>query len=435
MYFDFPFQKTLYLILLLTLFQNYFMNIQSLLVFISFLFLFSCQTSKQTEDTEKDISERVVQIQQKHKQDSIQRAFCECLIDSTNNEEILKNIDNFLAQNIDINNPCNFPEEVVSGVAEAMLINMGVSISNRILRTRFKKRSAKVNTVPKNYPILMLFNEDTAMIRQLVSRGADLNAKTKDIISLTNYYVSKNELENVKFVLSLGAKAEEINIVTNDEKMIDFLIENGAKKENIDKIILLENDNYKKLAEKYKINLSKTTCEEFNTISKVTQFQKINFERTKWLLENGVEASCIDGDFLEAIISENFDGRFFNSRTKKKPNQHTRKEWIELVGKYNINWNQCASFGKSPLMLAVEKHDKELIQSLLNQNADANFACGFAGQNKTAKDTIEKEIQYAEKNEEGKREREKEKYNTKSKKKYTTYINKLNEIKKLLKQK
>lgn len=411
------------------------MKISALLLVFSFsflLFISSCQTTKNSENTEDNISERIAQLLQQQKQDSLQRAFCNCLVDSTNREETLKNIDNFISQKIDINIPCNLKEEVVSGSLERLFVNMGVSISNRILRTKFKKRGKKTNTILKEYSILMLFSEDTTIIRQLVNRGANLDDKTKDISSLPEYYVSQNELENLKFVLSLGAKADEIIINTDNEKMIDFVIEKGGKNENIDKIALFKKENYKKTSKKYKIDLSKTTCQEFNTISKTTQFQKINFERTKWLLESQVDASCIDGSFLEDIINESFDGRIYNSRTKKKANQHTRKEWIELVGKYNANWNQCISFGKNPLILAVEKHDKDLIKTLLNQKAEASFACAFAGQQKTAKDAIEKEINYSKNNETRKIEREKEKYSKKDAKKHAAYMQTLNEIKELL---
>ncbi len=418
------------------------MKINSLVLVFSISFIFSClisscQTAKNAEDSEQeDTAEKLAQLVQKHKQDSIQNAFCDCLVeDSINREDKLKNIDNFLSQKVNINLPCGFKEEVNSNVAETALINMGVAISNRILRTKFRKRQTKTNTILKNYPILMLFNDDTSMIEQLVSRGANLDIKTKDIVSLPEYYVSQNELKNLQFCLALGAKAEEIRIFTSNEKMIETLIEKGAKTENIDKPTLFENDNYRKLAEKYKIDLSKITCIEFSQIVEVKKFSKINFERTEWLLANGVSSSCVTNKFLEDVIDENFDGRIFSTRTKKKPNQHTRKEWIEMLGKYGVNWNKCTSFGKSPLMLAVEKHDKELIQMLLNQSADINFACNFAGEKKTAKDILEKEIKYAKESELRKKERKKENYSKKEATKHADYMKKLDEIKVLLEQK
>ena len=409
---------------------------KNLFLFTSLLFLlfiFSCQTAKKAEDAEESQSEKLAQQAEQHQQDSLQNSFCECLIkDSINSETRLNTIDVFISQKIDINIPCRFEEEKISNSAETAFVNMGVAISNRFLHTNFRKRNSKVNTVTKNYPILMLFSEDTFMIRQLVQRGANLDTKTKDIASLPDYYVSQNKLEYVKFVLKLGAKTEEINISSNNEKMLDFLIEKGAKTSSIDKIILFKEENYKKLAEKYKIDLSKITCEEFDKISKVTQFQKINFERTKWLLENNISPSCINGAFLVDIIEENFDGRIYSSQNKQKSNQHTRKEWIELLEKYTINWNQCASFGKNPLMFAVEKQDIELIKILLNQKANPNFACSFAGKQKTAKNILEETIKYAENNEMHKKEEEKDKYTKKDAEKHTTYINKLIEIKVLL---
>ncbi|WP_375561378.1 hypothetical protein ACE193_02160 [Bernardetia sp. OM2101] len=411
------------------------MKIQYLFLVFSLsllLFIFSCQTAKKTEDVEESHTEKLAQLLQQQKQDSLQRAFCKCLVDSTSRDETIKNIDNFIAQNVDINIPCSLKEEVVSGALERLFVNMGVAVSNRLLRTKFKKRGKKTTTILKEYPIVMLFSEDTIMIRQLVNRGANLDTKTKDVGSILENYVSQNELENIKFVLSLGAKTENLIIQTNDEKTLDFLIENGAKTENIDKVSLFEEENYKQLAEKYKIDISKITCEEFTQLSKITQFQKINFERTKWLLENNVDASCMDGIFLEKIIDENFDGRVYSNRTKKKANQHTRKEWIELVAKYNVNWNQCGSFGKNPLILVVEKHNTELLKTLLNQKANPNFACSFAGQQKTAKYAIEKEINYAENNEKRKKEREKEKYSKKDAEKHAIYLKKLQEIKELL---
>ncbi len=372
-------------------------------------FIFSCQTAKKVEEAEESQIEKQAQLLQNQKQDSLQIAFCECLLDSVNNEQKLETIDNFISQNIDINRPCSLEEELPSNVAETALINMGVSVSNRILRTKFKKKSSTSKTILKSYPILMLFSEDTSMIRQLVSRGANLNIKTTQVFSLPEYYVNQNKLELLKFALSLGAKSEEIEIFTANEKTLDFLIQNGADKNNIDKITLFEKDNYEELAKKYEIDLSKTTCKEFNKIVKVTQFQRINFERTKWLLENKIDVSCINGSFLEDIIDENFDGRIFSTRGKKKPNQHTRKEWIELLENYPVNWNQCLSFGKNPLIVAIEKHDIELIESIIKQKADPNFACEFAGKRKTAKDMIDKKIQQKQENETRKKEDKKRK--------------------------
>jgi hypothetical protein len=405
----------------------------SLLLFIILFFIFSCQTTKKAEEAEENQADQLAQKLEQQKQDSLQTAFCECLIkDSISREEKLQRIDNFISQKIDINLPCPFEEEISGSLAETALINMGVAISNRVLRTKFSKRGAKTNIITKNYPILLFFAEDTTMIRQLVIRGANLDSKTKDVASLPEYYVSQNELKNLEFVLSLGAKTEELIIRSNNEKMINFLIEKGAKRNNIDKITLFQKDNYKKLAEKYNIDISKTTCEEFNRISKINPFQKIDFERTEWLLENGIEAACIDGLFLESIIDENFEERSFSTKKNKKPNLYTRKEWIELVGKYNVNWNQCASFGKNPLMLAVEKHNIELIKLLLNQKANPTFACTFAGQQKTAKDLIDKEITYTEEEEMRKKESTKNNYSKKDAEKHTAYMKKLNEIKELL---
>lgn len=416
-----------------SLFQNYFMTIKSLLLTFAILFIFSCQTAKKAEDAEENQAEQLDQKLQQQKQDALQNAFCECLVnDSTSRDEKLQNIDNFISQKVDINFVCSFDEEVQSNSAETALINMGVAISNRILRTKFRKKGSKTNIITKNYPILMLFSEDTAMIRQLVSRGANLDTKTKDVVSLPSYYVSQNELKKLEFVLSLGAKTDEIKILSNNEEMLDFLIENGAKAQNIDKITLFEKDNYKKLAEKYKIDINKISCEEFDKISKVTQFQKINFERTAWLLKNGVTISCIDGSFLENIIDENFDGRIYSNHSEKNSDQPTRKEWIKLVGKYNISWNQCASFGKSPLVLAVEKQDTELIKMLLEQKASSDFACDFAGQKKTVKEILDQKIESTTNNEIRKKENEKEKYTKRDAEKHADYMKKLNEIKALL---
>ncbi len=401
------------------------------LVFCSSL-LSSCQTAKQAEDAEENQVDKITLKLEQEKKDSLQIAFCNCLVeDSVNKEQKLQNIDSFISQNIDINIPCSFEEEVVSHLAETALLNMGVAISNRVLLTKFKKRTSKVNTILKNYPVLMLFSEDTTMIRELVARGAILDNKTIDVVSLPEHYVIENDLKSIEFVIDLGAKIEEIRLFTSNEKTLDFLIAKGAKIDNIDKVSLFEKENYRALKEKYKIDLSKTTCEEFNQLSKVTQFQKISFERTKWLLENKTDASCIDKNFLEDIINKNFDERIL-TKTARKSNQPTQKKWIELMGEYAVNWNQCASFGKNPLMLAVEKHDIELIKLLLSQKANPDFACNFAGRQETAKHILEEKIISAQKNEVSKREREGKKYNKKDEEKHAVYMNRLNEIKVLL---
>lgn len=411
------------------------MKINYFFLFIFLLSIFSCQTAKKAEDSEENQAEKLAQQIQHQKQDSLQTAFCECLVkDSLSNQQRLSIIDNFIAQKIDINLPCSFEEEVVSGSAETALINMGVAISNRILRTKFRKRTSKVNSITKVYPILMLFSEDTSMINELVNRGANLDTKIKDVVSLPEYYVSQNNLENLQFVLGRGVNTEEINITTNNEKIIDFLIEKGAKTENIDKQTLFKEENYKQLAKKYKIDISKMTCDEVNNLSRANQFRKINFERTAWLLENGISIDCIQGDFLEDVIEEHFDNQSFDSKSQKQITSSTRNEWIALLGKYNVNWNQCASFGKSPLMLAIEKHNKELIQLLLNQNADIEFTCEFAGQKKTPLTILENEMKYVIENEQHKKERKKEKYSKKDMENYNKYLSNLNEIKELLKK-
>lgn len=418
------------------------MNNYSLLTFIGiFLFLFSCQSSQHSkqEENEAQLAETLKKFQAENQEkiqiaDSIHQEFCSCLVqDSISTKKRLEMIDNFLAQNVNINMPCSFEENQSYKSVGDLLTNMGVAVSNFVLRTKFSKKSSS-KTVRTDYPILMLFSEDTAFVRLLVERKANINASTNDIISLPSYYTSKNNLSKLQFTLNLGAKADEIKILTNNEKMIDFLIEKGAKTQNIDKIALFEKDNYQKLAEKYKIDLSTTSCKEFNSIVEMGKFRKINFERTEWLLKNGVSSSCIDGEFLEHIINEDFEGRIYSS-SKKKSNEHTQQEWVELLGKYNVNWNQCNVFGKTPLTLAVEKQDINLIASLLNQKANPDFMCEFAGRKNNTKDALKESMEYAENNEARKKEREKEKYTQKDAEKHANYLKKLNEIKNLLEAK
>ena len=408
------------------------MNINFLpLLFILFV-IFSCQTAKQVEDADESQAEQLAQRLAQQKKDSLQLVFCDCLVDSLTNEQRLKKIDVLLSQNIDINIPCDFEEEEFSSSAGTALLNAGISISNRVLRTNFRKRSSKSRTVTKTYPVLMLFNEDTAMVREFVNRGASLDVKTSDMPSLPSHYASQNDFEKLKFTLALGADAEKIDVYTNNEKMIDFLLEKGAKTENIDKTSLCKDDNYERLAKKYNADFSKTTCKEFKNIVEVTNFRRINFERTEWLLKNGAKPSCIDGRFLESILDEDFDSKIYSSNKKQKPNQHTKNEWVEMVSKYDVNWNQCTTFGKTPLLLSIEKHDIDLIKILLKEGADPNFACEFAGQKRTVQDALEKTIQYAEENEQRKKEQEGNKYSQKDAAKHAAYLQKLDEIKKLL---
>ncbi|WP_338766772.1 hypothetical protein WAF17_04490 [Bernardetia sp. ABR2-2B] len=400
-----------------------------------FLFIFSCQTAKKVEDIEDDKAQQLAQRLQQQKQDSLQQTFCECLVeDSISNEKLLKNIDNYLAQEVDINIPCDFEEVGGSNSAETALVNLGVSISNKLFRTKFRKRQTKIKMVTKSYPVLLLFSEDTMMVRQLVGRGANVNKKTKDNFSLVEYYINQDDFQKTQFVFDLGAKTDRLRIFSSNEKILDFLVEKGADTQKFDKTTLFKGDNYKKLAEKYEIDLSKTNCEEFGEIVEVSNFRKLNFERTKWLLENSVSSSCMKGDFLEKVISENVDGKVYSSNRKKKPNQHTRKEWIDLINKYDVNWNQCTNFGKTPLLLAVEKRDIELVKTLLSKNADPNFACLFAGKKINAKESLAKTIKYAADNEMRKKEREKEDYSKKDEDRHTAYMKKLDEIKILLEQ-
>ncbi len=416
------------------------MTTYSLLTFIGIFFLFSCQTSQHAkqEENEAQLAETLKKFQEENTEkiqiaDSIHKEFCSCLVqDSISVKKRLEMIDNFLAQNVNINIPCSFEENHSYKSVGDLLTNMGVAVSNFVLRTKFSKKSSS-KTVRTDYPILMLFSEDTTFVRSLVERKANINASTHDIISLPSYYASKNDLPKLQFTFNLGAKAEEIKILTNNEKMIDFLIEKGAKTQNIDKITLFETDNYQKLAEKYKIDLSTTSCKEFNSIIKTGSFRKINFERTEWLLKNGASSSCIDGEFLEHVINEDFEGRIYGS-SKKKTNEHTQQEWIELLGKYNVNWNQCNVFGKTPLTLAVEQQDINLITSLLNQKANPNFMCEFAGRKSNTKDALKETMEYAQKNEVSQKEIRKEKYSQKDAEKHVAYMTKLNEIKVLLEQ-
>ena len=211
------------------------MKIHYLLTFTLLFIFYACQTAKNIEDDNDNKTDIKAQQMAQWRQDSLQRVFCDCLVeDSISHEEKLKNIDLFLSQNADINRPCSLEEEVISSSAETALINLGVSISNKVFRTKFRKRSSRVSTVTKSYPILMLFADDTVMLRQLVERGANLDIKTSDIVSLPSYYVSQDDLEKLQFTLTLGANTEKIELFTNNEKTIDFLLSQGGKTENID---------------------------------------------------------------------------------------------------------------------------------------------------------------------------------------------------------
>lgn len=350
---------------------------------ILFVLFFSCgQKNKKNPLNEgKSLEETMTKIAQKKVQDSLNRTFCDCLLaDSLSQDLRLQKIDKLLSQKLDINRPCQYPRLVTYKTAGNIVQNIGASMSNFFLKTHITKKSSQKILKP-DYPPLLVVSNDSSMVYALIQRGANPNLKTKDFISLGQSWTSENDIEKLQRLIDLGMDMTELQIGKVNEKTLDFLIDEGAKVKNIDKIALFEIENYKKVIEKYKIDVKNCSCKEFEDIVQTKPYLNLSYQKAKYLLEQGVSSECIDVSVLEKVVMKNFSRQETKSRVQSR--EDLQKKWFKLLAKYDVNWNQCGTFSRSPLISEVMRGQVNTVQLLIDNGAKADFKCIYTGSRST----------------------------------------------------
>jgi hypothetical protein len=353
-----------------------------LVYFLICTFLFACQQNKENNlrDGAESLQETIRKINEKNLKDSLSRAFCNCLIeDSLTNEVRLKKIDALLKRKVNINTPCEYSKSVTYKSAGNLLQNVGASLSNFLLRTHISKKSSQ-KTVRYSYPPVILFAQNTDMVQAFIERGADAHLKTKDAMSLGQIWAVEG-LGKVELLDDWGVDMSKTQIGKVDAKTLAFLIDKGAKVENIDKTAFFESKDYKHFIEKYKIPLQDCSCEEFNKIVREKPFNHLNYQKAKIVLDAEVSIECVDVSLLENLIDKRFVHQGVGSRAKHA--EETQKKWLELLQKYKVNWNQCGTFNKSILVKAISARQVNVVRFLLDNGATPNFKCVYKDKHNT----------------------------------------------------
>lgn len=367
---------------------------KTLFFFFVALSIFSCGQTKHSKATflERAFGESLESIHAKKVQDSLARAFCNCLAeDSLTNEIRLKKLDVLLEQKVDINKPCLYSKSVTYKSAGNLLQNMGASLSNFIFRTHISKKSSN-KVVSHYYQAVVFVALDTNMVHALIERGADAHLKTRNIKSLVQIWATEVNTDKLQLLVDWGVDLGKTEIGTVNEKTMAFLISKGAKVENIDKVAFFESENYQNMITQYTIPLEGCSAKEFKSIVEVKPFRFLSYQKAKLLLEAGAPIHYVDANMLESVIDMEFEYKKFRHRAKES--RQIQKEWFQLLTKYKVNWNQCGNFGESILIHAIKTNDINAVQFLLDKGVEIDFNCPFAGQaGKTPLEVAKKQVE------------------------------------------
>ncbi len=311
------------------------------------------------------------------KLDSLKPVFCECLVnDSITNQEKLSIIDQVMEGGVTVNSTCYYPEVIQYKSFGNHLQNFGAMLGNALLPGRpfSKKSSYKVEKY--EYPPVMVFAQDTGMIRALHERGANLKQRSKNILSIQEFWIQHGNLEMLSFIRSLDPDFREARIFSGSEVVIDKMLEWGAQKDNISAHSIMKQSDYERLVVKYDLTFEEIDCFKFHRYIRANTFQRIHMGRTKLLLKRGANPKCLeDGRLVKDVMWKSFD--MDEVPFKCDCDDEFQVKWMELFLENNVEWDQCDALGKSPFISAVRGGEVDRVKWMLKYKAKSDRQCTF----------------------------------------------------------
>ncbi len=150
-------------------------------------------------------------------------------------------------------------------------------------------------------------NGNWTLVKKLVKRGADLQAKDKDGWTVLHYAAEKGHLDTVKWLVEKGAKLQAKD--NHGETALDWTSNNEVKKW-LREHVAINNDNMFKAAHDQNWTLVKKLVEKGadlqakdNSGRTVLHFAAMSgdLDTVKWLVEKGADLQAKDNEGLTVL--------------------------------------------------------------------------------------------------------------------------------------
>lgn len=256
-------------------------------------------------------------------------------IDIQHNKKV---IDSLIAKGAGINCLCEVKETQLNA-----LNYLGNTIVNGLSKFFLRRESRPLNEYQevtyKHTPIYLYVGAgNRTMVDYLVySHKADLNISCANSTYPLDIIVGNNKLEEVQWLVSLGANPQKTGLCTNNMHVFDWLLTNGASMQQVNWNCIKDDEKFLvQVIEKYKPDLS---------------------QRTDFKLPTGLSPKVLDS-FLSCGVKPDAKiiDHYFTFGTGDK-----FLEYAQIFAKYKADFSECEFFG-CPLEKALKTNDMRIIK-------------------------------------------------------------------------
>lgn len=312
-----------------------------------------------------------------------QEELCDCLVNiryaSPKNLEKLAEIDSLLAAGAKLNKECSISKKRRNLLSDG-LSNLGRGLKDAFTgkRTPKKKTYSSYNTYV--LPASLALN-DTAIVRALVRRGADPKLRSRDAVSVMEYFIEKDNTKAIKMLFSEGHDASGLSSISStDESTLDLLLANGADTSAINVYEVLRSRKVKALTEKYDLHYDKISCENAKKIS----VGDSSIPTFKTLLEKGFPKDCVGDKTLTGIFEDKVPA-FYKQKYTARSEAEVKEilEFIDFCKEKEISLEVCSTFGKSPASEAAAKGYVNILKALQANGVNLTQGCTYTSRTVT----------------------------------------------------
>ncbi|MEM6297169.1 MAG: hypothetical protein AAF740_00600 [Bacteroidota bacterium] len=297
--------------------------------------------------------------------ESLQQSYCECL--QTGSEQRL---DSLLALSPSLNAPCTITYQ------SRRLVQDGLTNAWRATKDFFTRKSTPkqrtYTTHVNQVPPIMLAKDKFPWVEKLLQAGADPTQYTEDSPSLAAAYIFESSRKRDGFELLIKYKTDfrNVPISSKDPEIIDLVLANGGQLKNLVLTQLGMGHILQKNVERYDIRLDTLDCYKIPD----------NFKRlpVTFLVKRGMSIDCLGGKALVEQLERKLPASYrlrrgdFVAFREEEEELMTFLRQLDSVG---VNFNQCATFDKTPLSEVSSSGSVRATKLLLELGADADFKC------------------------------------------------------------
>lgn len=301
---------------------------------------------------------------------------CNCLLKKRKTTEDYQKIDSLLSAGVELNEECVTSRRYRNVVSDG-LVNAWRAVKDGFSRGKKTLRQRSYSESYKYFRPIYLAREDTALLFKLMRQGADPHLPSNDAPSVMAFFTSEDRIDILQKLIDLGADPAKMEVVYSEEKeTIDFLIENGAKKENLSLEAIIEGKESTAILEAYDLSLAEVSC---NSKLKVALSRKSDVAELRVLLERQLPTDCFDTEIVTSILKDvaPYVGRLSYASDRYAKEEAEALELIELFHRFDIDFNGCSNNGESPMIVAATSGSLPLVKALIDIGVSPDKGCQF----------------------------------------------------------